>query len=94
MTNAQDTNHRIEDHLEHGLWAQTCADHIGDSLTKRVRSDHGANTWQTFAVMLEICAFLPDCLSGAMSGKRVDQHTRNVTQNDCVHLVVTVITYV
>lgn len=32
---------------------------------------------QTFAaVMFEICAFLPDCLSGAVSGQRVNQHRR------------------
>ena len=82
MMNAHDTTHGIEDHLEYGLWAQTCADHIGDGLIGGVRSVKGTVACRTLAaVIFEICAFLPDCLSGAVSGKCVYKHSKQATKN-------------
>ena len=66
----QNTAHGIQDHLQHGFWAQTRPNDICNSLLcvsyAYVVNDIGQ--WITFAaVMFEIWAFRPDCRSGAVS---------------------------
>lgn len=71
----QNTTHRIENHLQHGFWTQTCSDDVCDSLYttyKFIQCSQDHSGLRTFpAVILEICALRPDCLSGAVS-KQID----------------------
>ena len=55
---AQNTTHRVENHLQHGFWPQTCPNHVRHRLEKESELNHGMRERETLptlaAVIFEI----------------------------------------